>query len=246
MALYRCGNSGGGNLKGISSIGHVDLIASKATGSVNVASLYPDLYTKLTIDNFFIVPDNASKSATSTTGQFAVWRNMPTSYKSTDVLTKSYNSSTGVLTFELSIYARSIIDCTGHCASADASATLIVPCDIYIYHNDIKSKTLYKIGTTYGSSATINLSTIDGYKAIWSTDILVALKSCNVSGSHTGTNYGHQSDYDSDRTATTTVTVSYQTTTSYKRDTGTLSFSVALSGDTNTSNTLVTEVYIIQ
>ncbi len=229
-------------LQNVKMLGNVDLISTGLNTTVNVAEMYPDLYTQFTEENFIIVPDNASITKTDSTGQIAVWRSLPTKGSYSNKLTKSYNSTTGIFSYNFILNRRSIIDASGHAASADANAILNVPCNIYVVHPDIESKTIYEIGV-YGNSATIDMSYIEGFGTIWENDIIVGVTECNTSGSKSGTSNGSGGSGDSSRS--TTATASYSLTTSYKRNTGEYTFNIDLSGFDDNNN-IMTKVYVIK
>ena len=231
-----------GVLQGVKMLGNVDLIAVGTKNSVNVSELYPNIYKNLTVENFIVVPDNSSITNTDRTGSVGNWRNLPTKQLYNNNLNKSYNQSTGVFSFDLTLNYQSIINATGYASSADANATLTVPCSIYVVHPDIESKTIYEIGT-YGNSATIDLSYIDDFNSIWENDIIVEIIECNTSGNKSGTSNGWSNDGESHRT--TSATASYNLSTSYERNIGQYNFTVNLSGFNNNNN-IQTKVYIIK
>lgn len=229
-------------LQGGKMLGNVDLLGTGITKSINVSTFYPELYTQFTAENFIIVPDNASITDTSSTGTLKVWRTLPTKSSYSNKLDKLYDSTTGVFSFNFILNRRSIIDGTGYTSSADANATLNVPCSIYVVHPDIESKTIYEIGD-YGNSATIDLSYIEGFSSIWENDIIVGVTECNTSGSKNGTSPGNGGD--GDGTRRTSATASYNLSTSYERSSGQYEFTINLSGFDNNNN-IKTKVYIIK
>lgn len=222
------------------------MIGNKATGSINVKNLYPDLYNKFTISNFIIVPQDAESRNEDSTGSFAQWRSVTQRYRHTNKFTKSYNSSTGVLSFDLSLYHRVTCDeqTAGLGTNADASTTLHCPCNVYLFHSEIKSKKLYEIGT-YGYTSTVDLSKIDGYKNIWTSDIIVALESCDNTGYSEYNNPG-QADNGGTRTIVARAIASYQLASSYS-SAGKFTFTVTMSGASgNEKNNFTTKIYVIQ
>lgn len=231
-----------GILQGVKMLGNVDLIGTGITESIDVSKIYPELYTQFTEENFIIVPDNASITDTSSTGTLQVWRTLPTKSSYSNKLDKLYDSTTGVFSFNFILNRRSIIDGTGYTQSADANATLNVPCSIYVVHPDIDSKTIYEVGV-YGNSATIDMSYIEGFNSIWESDIVIGIVECNTSGNKSGTSPGHGGD--GNETRRTSATASYDLSTSYERGIGQFKFTVNLSGFDNNNN-IQTKVYIIK
>jgi len=203
----------------ISNMGNsVILAATNVSGDVDIGSLFPNFYKDLSISNFIIVPRDVSKSTSSTSGSFAVWRTMPTRNEDTHSFSKSYDANTGILNVAFSHYSRRLVDCTGHCSSADAKLTVNSTFDVYICDTGnvfSSSKKIIKIesGTCTNNTITVDISGKFGENTyVFPSDIVFTIDSCSYSNTTKGSDSGR--DGSGERSCTRTATPCFNVTKS--------------------------------
>lgn len=204
---------------------------TNATGSVDIKTKLPTMYSSLIASDFAIYPNNASASNTTRSSPVMNYRSFDGTGDYRHTVTRSYNSETGVLTFTINHYDYAYLDTSGYVTPPSASASVTSSCNIYLM---VKHKLATKVGrfVTSGINGgkSVDVTKIPNYEHLTTNNFIIDLVAGN-SGTFTWHDGTRPGEGETSRSAT--ATASFSTSKSYNAETGLFSFSI--SGNRNSS-----------